>query len=80
MFELLDLVSLNEDEGQELVQSKFSPESPEEFVRKCQDLLRAAYPKLKVIIPSYGESLINDAALTRQVRADTAAVLHLDNV
>src|SRR5208337_1035465 len=29
---------------------------------------------------SYGESLIEDAALTRQVRADTAAVLHLDNV
>ena len=37
-------------------------------------------PKLKEIIPSYGESLIKDAALTRQVRADTAAVLHLDNV
>jgi malate dehydrogenase (quinone) len=37
-------------------------------------------PKLKGIIPSYGESLIKDAALTRQVRADTAAVLHLDNV
>jgi malate dehydrogenase (quinone) len=37
-------------------------------------------PKLKEIIPSYGESLIEDAALTRQVRADTAAVLHLDNV
>jgi ribokinase len=50
MFELLDLVSLNEDEGQELVQSKFSPDSPEDFVRKCQDLLRGAYPKLKVII------------------------------
>jgi malate dehydrogenase (quinone) len=37
-------------------------------------------PKLKEIIPSYGESLIKDAALTRQVRTDTAAVLHLDNV
>jgi malate dehydrogenase (quinone) len=37
-------------------------------------------PKLKDIIPSYGKSLIEDAALTRQVRADTAAVLHLDNV
>jgi malate dehydrogenase (quinone) len=37
-------------------------------------------PRLKEIIPSYGESLIKDAALTRQVRADTAAVLHLDNV
>jgi malate dehydrogenase (quinone) len=37
-------------------------------------------PGLKEIIPSYGESLITDAALTRRIRADTAAVLHLDNV
>ena len=37
-------------------------------------------PKLKDIIPSYGKSLIKDAALTRQVRADTAAVLQLENV
>ena len=31
--------------------------------------------KLQEMIPSYGHSLIDDAALTRQVRADTAAVL-----
>ena len=37
-------------------------------------------PKLHAIIPSYGHSLIEDAALTRQVRADTAAVLGLQNV
>ena len=37
-------------------------------------------PKLKEIIPSYGESLIKDAALIRRIRADTAAALHLDNV
>src|SRR5262247_3703374 len=37
-------------------------------------------PKLKEMIPSYGGSLIKDAALTRRVRADTAAVLHLQNV
>jgi malate dehydrogenase (quinone) len=36
--------------------------------------------KLREIIPSYGHSLIDDAALTRQVRADTAAVLGLQNV
>jgi malate dehydrogenase (quinone) len=36
--------------------------------------------KLQEIIPSYGHSLIEDAALTRQVRADTAAVLGLQNV
>ena len=37
-------------------------------------------PRLKEIIPSYGESLIKNAALTRRIRADTATVLHLDNV
>jgi len=36
--------------------------------------------KLKEIIPSYGESLIDDAELCRRVRADTAAVLHLQNI
>ena len=36
--------------------------------------------KLKAMIPSYGESLIDDAALTRRVRAETAEVLHLRNV
>lgn len=36
--------------------------------------------KLKAIIPSHGQSLITDAALCRQVRAETAAVLHLNNI
>jgi malate dehydrogenase (quinone) len=36
--------------------------------------------KLQEIIPSYGHSLIEDAALTRQVRADTAVVLGLQNI
>jgi len=36
--------------------------------------------KLKKIIPSYGQSLIENAALCQQVRADTAAVLHINNV
>jgi malate dehydrogenase (quinone) len=36
--------------------------------------------KLEEIIPSYGHSLIDDAALTRKVRADTASVLGLQNV
>ena len=34
-------------------------------------------PKLKDMIPSYGESLIEDADLCRRMRAETAAVLHL---
>ena len=37
-------------------------------------------PKLKEMIPSYGQSLIDDAGLCRKVRAETAAVLHLENV
>jgi len=37
-------------------------------------------PKLKEMIPSYGESLIEDAALCRRVRAETAAVLRLANI
>jgi malate dehydrogenase (quinone) len=37
-------------------------------------------PKLKEMIRSYGESLIEDAALSRRIRAETAAVLHLENV
>jgi malate dehydrogenase (quinone) len=37
-------------------------------------------PKLKEIIPSYGQSLIDDAALQRRIRAETAAALQLENV
>lgn len=37
-------------------------------------------PKLKEMIPSYGQSLIEDAALCQKVRADTAAVLNLNNI
>ena len=36
--------------------------------------------KLKQMIPSYGQSLIENTALCLQVRAETAAVLNLDNV
>jgi malate dehydrogenase (quinone) len=36
--------------------------------------------KLKEIIPSYGQSLIDDAALCQRIRADTAAVLHINNI
>jgi len=36
--------------------------------------------KLQQIIPSYGKSLIDNAALCRKVRAETAAILNLSNV
>jgi malate dehydrogenase (quinone) len=37
-------------------------------------------PKLKQMIPSYGQSLAQNPALCRQVRADTAAVLHIQDI
>ena len=36
--------------------------------------------KLKQLIPSYGQSLIDNPALCLKVRAETAEVLHLDNI
>jgi malate dehydrogenase (quinone) len=36
--------------------------------------------KLKKLIPSYGQSLAENAALCQRVRAETAAVLHINNV
>ncbi|HTJ10819.1 MAG TPA: malate dehydrogenase (quinone) [Dinghuibacter sp.] len=35
---------------------------------------------LRTLIPSYGQSLIDNAVLTRQVRAETAEVLQIDNI
>jgi malate dehydrogenase (quinone) len=36
--------------------------------------------KVKAMIPSYGQSLIEDPALSRRVRAETAAILNINNV
>lgn len=36
--------------------------------------------KLKEMIPSYGQSLIENPALSRRVRTDTAAVLHITDI
>src|SRR5882757_3835328 len=52
-------------------------------LEKCfpNELSDAAWlSKLRAIIPSYGVSLIDDAELCRRIRADTAAVLQLENV
>jgi malate dehydrogenase (quinone) len=52
-------------------------------LQKCfpQELTTNAWlSKLGEIIPSYGVSLIEDAAFTRRVRAETAKVLEIDNV
>ena len=37
-------------------------------------------PKLKEIIPSYGVSLIEDAAFCQRVRAETAQVLEVEDI
>ncbi|MES2503732.1 MAG: malate dehydrogenase (quinone) [Myxococcota bacterium] len=46
------------------------------------NMLEKCFPndlaRLKEIIPSYGQSLVDDAELCRKIRADTAAVLGLD--
>jgi len=36
--------------------------------------------KLKEIIPSYGQSLVANAALCQNVRAETAAILNINNI
>ncbi len=36
--------------------------------------------RLKKMIPSYGQSLVDNAALCRKVRADTAAILHINDI
>jgi malate dehydrogenase (quinone) len=47
----------------------------------AKELTASAWlPKLKQIIPSYGVSLIEDADLCGQVRAETATVLKVDNI
>jgi malate dehydrogenase (quinone) len=54
-----------------------------EVIEKCfNEELTANHwlPRLKAIIPSYGESLIDDAALTQRIRADTAAALRLNSI
>jgi malate dehydrogenase (quinone) len=48
------------------------------FPDKLQQAGRSA--KLKEMIPSYGQSLIENAALCRQVRAETAAVLQINDI
>jgi malate dehydrogenase (quinone) len=52
-------------------------------LQKCfpQELATNAWlSKVREIIPSYGVSLIEDAAFTRRVRAETAKVLEITNI
>jgi hypothetical protein len=36
--------------------------------------------KLKEMIPSYGQSLIENTALCQKVRTETAAILNINNI
>jgi malate dehydrogenase (quinone) len=54
-----------------------------QIIERCfgDNLARKGWAKkLKEIIPSYGQSLIDNPALCQRVRAETAAVLKLDNI
>ena len=50
IFQMLDLVSLNEAEAAELVGTSLSAIGPAEFVRRCQQFLRDSYPGLRLIV------------------------------
>jgi malate dehydrogenase (quinone) len=53
-----------------------------EVLEKCfeKELAGGWQDKLKTIIPTYGIDLIQDAAATHNIRAQTAAVLGLANI
>ena len=53
-----------------------------EVIERCfaEKLNSGGSVKLKEIIPSYGQSLIENAVLCRQVRAETAAILNINNI
>jgi len=50
LFELLDLVALNEEEAGELVDCAFSPSAPETLITTCQNFLRARFASLNMIV------------------------------
>jgi ribokinase len=50
MFELLDLVSLNEEEAAELVGGQFTAEAPERFLDVCLDFLDKTNPRLRMVV------------------------------
>ena len=53
-----------------------------EVIKRCfpEKLKNGWSAKLKELIPSYGQSLIENAALCRKVRAETAAVLQINDI
>lgn len=50
MFQLLDLVSLNEEEAATLVGHSFSTDHPEVFIHYCQEFIQTCCPHLKMVV------------------------------
>lgn len=50
LFDLLDLVALNEEEAGALVDCAFVPAAPEMLIEKCHALIEACHPKLKMAV------------------------------
>ena len=50
MFQLLDLVALNESEASEVVSVPFSTEAREIFIAACQEFIRASCPSLRMVV------------------------------
>lgn len=55
VFEILDVVALNEAEAGELIGSSFSFAARDAFIVKCQDFLRRSCPNLRMVV-SLGKS------------------------
>jgi ribokinase len=50
IFDILDLVALNEDEAATFVGCHLDPDEPGPFVETCRTFLRANYPRLQTIV------------------------------
>lgn len=50
MFDLLDLVSLNESEAGEVVGEPFAVDSADSFLHRCQEFLRSSHPNLRMVV------------------------------
>jgi sugar/nucleoside kinase (ribokinase family) len=50
MFEMLDLVALNESEAEAFTGCRLSPPAFDEFVKQCQSLTEGSYPGLRIVV------------------------------
>lgn len=50
MFEMLDLIALNESEAEAFTGCSFSPSLSGEFAKTCQALAKGPYPRLRIVV------------------------------